>query len=152
MPHYKTIIACTDFSANARAAVREAVYVADHTGAHLYVVHVVAAARRFAHVGPPAEEEAPVSGMSAVADAIRQGQAVLKVQQSLPDVPDVGIEAVVRRGEAAPEILEFAEEVGAGLLIVGWRGVGALSGLFGRGSVTDELVRTGSLPVLIVPS
>lgn len=152
MSHYKTIVACTDFSANARSAVHEAVYVADRVGADLYVIHVVMKARRFAHVGPPAEKDAQAAGISAVSDAIKQAQAVLKVQQSLPDVPELEIEAVVRRGEAAPEIMRFAEEVGAGLIVVGWRGVGALSGLFGRGSVTDELVRGGDVPVLVVPS
>ena len=52
-------------------------------------------------------------------------------------------------GEAAAEIVDLAEELGAGLVVVGSRGLGGIRRAL-MGSVSDSVVRHAHCPVLVV--
>jgi len=52
-------------------------------------------------------------------------------------------------GEAAPTIVEFAEQNNCGLIIMGAHGFGSVVGLF-MGSVTVKVVHLSPVPVLLV--
>jgi nucleotide-binding universal stress UspA family protein len=52
-------------------------------------------------------------------------------------------------GKAAVEIVDLAEELGAGLVVVGSRGLGGIRRAL-MGSVSDSVVRHAHCPVLIV--
>jgi nucleotide-binding universal stress UspA family protein len=52
-------------------------------------------------------------------------------------------------GKAAAEIVELAEELGAGLVVVGSRGLGGIRRAL-MGSVSDSVVRHAHCPVLVV--
>jgi nucleotide-binding universal stress UspA family protein len=52
-------------------------------------------------------------------------------------------------GEAAPVIVEFAEQKNCGLIIMGAHGFGSVVGLF-MGSVTVKVVHLSTVPVLLV--
>ena len=54
-----------------------------------------------------------------------------------------------RAGEAAPTIVEIAQEKAAGEFIVGKRGAGRLTGLL-LGSVSQKLVGLSPLPVTVI--
>jgi len=55
----------------------------------------------------------------------------------------------LRMGKAAAEIVELAEELGAGLVVVGSRGLGGIRRAL-MGSVSDSVVRHAHCPVLVV--
>ncbi len=59
-------------------------------------------------------------------------------------------EKMVREGAAAENIVQYAQEKGIDLIIMGTRGQGGIQ-RFLLGSTTDRVLRTGHLPVLVVP-
>jgi len=58
-------------------------------------------------------------------------------------------ETVVREGDPAAELAQLAEEQGAGLIVVGARGISAIQALL-VGSVADRVLRQAACSVLIV--
>ena len=57
--------------------------------------------------------------------------------------------AHLRMGEAAPEIVALGEEIGAGLIVMGSRGLGGIRRAL-MGSVSDSVMRHAHCPVLVV--
>ena len=126
MSEYRNIVFCSDFSKNANHAYTEAVKVASALGATLFVLHVVPGAGG----GEP-------------------GGAVEKLREAYPAE---GAEYAVLNGNETVQILSFAEEKDAGLIVIGARGIGALAGLFGGGSIADKVLKNAKIPVLVVPA
>ena len=58
-------------------------------------------------------------------------------------------EAHSRRGRADQEIIDLGEEIGAGLIVMGSRGLGGVRRAL-MGSVSDSVVRHAHCPVLVV--
>jgi nucleotide-binding universal stress UspA family protein len=58
-------------------------------------------------------------------------------------------EAYLRMGTPAAEIVDLAEELGVGLVVVGSRGLGGIRRAL-MGSVSDSVVRHAHCPVLVV--
>jgi nucleotide-binding universal stress UspA family protein len=52
-------------------------------------------------------------------------------------------------GRVVPEIVGLAEEIGAGLIVMGSRGLGGIRRAL-MGSVSDSVVRHAHCPVLVV--
>ncbi len=124
MSEYKNIVFCSDFSKNANHAYTEAVKVASALGATLFVLHVVPGA----------------GGGAGNLETLREAY------------PAEGAEYAVLNGNETVQILSFAEEKDAGLIVIGARGVGALTGLFGGGSIADKVLKNAKIPVLVVPA
>ena len=59
------------------------------------------------------------------------------------------VHAHLRRGDPRKEIVELAEEVDAGLVIIGSRGLGGVRRAL-MGGVSDSVVRHAHCPVLVV--
>jgi nucleotide-binding universal stress UspA family protein len=72
-------------------------------------------------------------------------QEVKRIEESGATVK----ESHLREGRAAEEIVELAEELGAGLIVLGSRGHGRLRRAL-MGSVSDGVVRHAHCPVTIV--
>jgi len=84
----------------------------------------------------------------ALEDTDYSNQVTDKIKGKLTDYSNVHIE--VRQGaSAAKEILAYASEVIAGLIIVGSRGLNSL-GEFILGSVSHSIVQHAKIPVLVV--
>lgn len=128
MPGYKNIIVGTDFSEGAARAVEEAAYVAKLAGGALHIVHVVPGST--AQVG-----EVATAGSGRLAEKY----------------PIEGATYAVLHGHEASKIMEYAEAQGDPLIVVGSRGVGLITGLFGGGSICDKVVGNAKCPVLVVP-
>ena len=60
----------------------------------------------------------------------------------------VAVEHLIE-GRVAPEIVGLAEEIGAGLIVMGSRGLGGIRRAL-MGSVSDSVVRHAHCPVLVV--
>ena len=48
------------------------------------------------------------------------------------------------------EILEYAQETNADLIVIGARGMGRLEGFLGGGSIAEKVARNARVPVVIV--
>ena len=135
------ILLATDGSEEAELAARTAANLAGKTGSELHVVHVL--------VLPPETLHDPF-GTAAREELERRGRARLDelVGRLEPSGGAVG-GAHLGVGSPAAEIVAQAEEVGAGLVVLGSRGLGAMRRAL-MGSVSDAVVRHAPCPALVV--
>ena len=87
-------------------------------------------------------------------DVLRENRREAKevLEQQAKRIEDSGVsvkETHLREGRADEEIVEVAEEIGAGLIVMGSRGYGRLRRAL-LGSVSDAVVRHAHCPVTIV--
>jgi nucleotide-binding universal stress UspA family protein len=137
----RLIVVGVDGSPAADEAVREAVELADATGAAIVFVATYAVVNvygePFYHAAPTESDELPAAQKAAV-DAVAVAEAA-----------GVAAEIEVVEGNAASEILHVAEQREADLIVVGSRGLGGLSSAF-LGSVSRWLLSHAHIPVLVV--
>jgi len=131
-----------DFGESSQGALEMAIQLAQQLKARVTLVHVYeipsyvyggmtyATADLFA----PIEEGA----------RIHLDGLVAKVKERVPDV-----RGVLRRGNAAPEILAVAEQVKPDLLVMGTHGRTGMTRML-LGSVAEKIVRLAPVPVLTV--
>ena len=141
MSGFKTILFATDFSENAGKAFEEAVDIAKFRDAKLFILNVV-----------PAGDELVLPGAQAPAWLPDEDEILAKLEETYVAKAGVGAEAAVRYGAQARRIVDYAEEVGADLIVVGARGMGWVVGFFGGGSIADKVVKNAKVPVLVVPA
>ena len=146
------VLLATDGSAEAQLAARIAADLAQKTGSQLHVVHVFG----IAPVGPPVYSGATdLQGEALEEEAEEQiseqrAREVLEVE--VGKVRSAGgtvVEAHLIEGRIAPEIVGLAEQIGAGLIVMGSRGRGGIRRAL-MGSVSDSVVRHAHCPVLVV--
>jgi nucleotide-binding universal stress UspA family protein len=143
-----TILLATDGSKEAELAARTAVDIAATTNSELHMVTV--ARHEHAHVYDLPEEPGDVqkSLYEAIERKAREllDEQVKKIEQSGGTIPQ---EVHLLRGHPDREIVHLAEEIGAGLIVIGSRGQGGVRRAL-MGSVSDSVVRQAHCPVLIV--
>jgi nucleotide-binding universal stress UspA family protein len=143
--HYRKILFCTDFSENAKFAFDFAVDAAiRNVGCTLTLLHVI----------PEPDAQFWKGYIYEVGDMDAKARADIDCAVDAdyrPRVPDgIAFEAEMRIGEAARTILDFAEQEGVGLIILGRQGRGAITQWL-LGNVTGKVVRKATCPVLVVP-
>ena len=144
-----TILLATDGSKEAQLAAITAADLAKSTGSELHVVYV-------GHM-PPVFYESP--GATALDTELQT-----RMQERAEEAAKTRLEEQVRRvrgtsGEVAgaharlgrpdAEIVGLAEELGAGLIVLGSRGLGPLRSAL-MGSVAQSVVQHAHCPVLVV--
>ncbi len=140
------ILLATDGSGEAELALRTAVDLANSTNSEL---HVVTVSREYR---PPYEipehgkllEEA-LQQIEREARDVLDGQAK-KIEEAGGTVAKAHLRTGGRRDE---EIVHLAEDIGAGLIVMGSRGLGGIRRAL-MGSVSDSVVRHAHCPVLVV--
>jgi nucleotide-binding universal stress UspA family protein len=137
------ILLATDGSEEAELAATTAAELAAKTGSELHVVHV--------RILPPETLHDPLSFDTAAREEFeRRGRAKLDELVGRLEASGVAVEgAHFRVGSPAAEIATQAEELGAGLVVLGSRGLGAIRRAL-IGSVSDSVVRHAPCPVLVV--
>ena len=141
------ILLATDGSEEAELALKTAVDLADCTESELHVVTA-------AHEYYPASFEAPTTGRlldEARRASEREARDVLdgqvkKIEESVGTVAQAHLRTGGHRDQ---EIVRVGEEIGAGLIVMGSRGLGGLRRAL-MGSVSDSVVRHAHCPVLVV--
>src|SRR5829696_6990670 len=141
-----TILLATDGSKQAERAARTAVDIAANTNSELHMVTV-------ARLEPRPVHDIPESGnylKTMYASIEREAQEVLdkqvkKIEHAGGIIPQVHL----GRGRADREIVHLANEIGAGLIVMGSRGRGGVRRAL-MGSVSDSVVRHAHCPVLVV--
>jgi nucleotide-binding universal stress UspA family protein len=138
------ILLATDGSPHAELAAMKAVALAQSTGARL---HVVAVGRTF-YQGVYELYTGTEEGREALR---REAQEVLDKQvRKTEEAGGTVAIAHLRMGERRDEaIVHLAEEIGAGLIVMGSRGFGGLKRAL-LGNVADSVVRHAHCPVLVV--
>lgn len=146
---YDTIMVAIDASPTAQRALDEAIRLAKTLGSKLVIAHVVDNAHVKWDLGA-------LNTRQITETLIEQGhklvaEATLKAQQAGIQVAAVTTDDPLAYIEVAAELEKLALQAGGQLLVLGTHGRrGARRALLG--SVAESVVRTSSLPVLLVRS
>jgi len=137
---YDTILVPTDGSEPAGAAVEHAIDLASNTGATLHALSIVDSA---------AYASLDVSSQS-VLDSL-EARATEATESIAETAADVGVEVVTEVSVGSPheQITDYADAVGADLIVMGTHGRTGLDRVL-LGSVTERVVRGAPCPVLTV--
>ncbi len=135
-PFPTTVLLATDGSEAAQLAAQMAASIAKRTESELHLVCVV----DLGVAADPSLQE----GLRQRAHDLLEDQ-VRKMRETGDDVA----EAHMCIGRPDQEIVALAGKVGAGLIVIGSRGMGGVSRAL-MGSVSDSVVRHAHCPVLIV--
>jgi nucleotide-binding universal stress UspA family protein len=147
------ILLATDGSEGAKLATRTAVELAQKTGSQLHVVYV----------GGEGFYETPLVELATLEPtsiAREYSDLVSDIERTERELLDEEVQKVLAAGgtvtqahlsmgKAAPEIVVVAEEIGAGLIVMGSRGQGGISRAL-LGSVSESVVKHAHCPVLVV--
>jgi nucleotide-binding universal stress UspA family protein len=136
------ILLATDSSKEAELAANTAVSLAHETGSELHVVHVLALPL---DTHDPSSFEPEVRRQLETRARKRLEEEMGRIEASGGAVE--GSHLGVGRPDA--EIVALAEEIGAGLVVMGSRGLGGIRRAL-MGSVSDSVVRHAHCPVLVV--
>jgi nucleotide-binding universal stress UspA family protein len=147
------ILLATDGSEDAQLAARTAANLAEKTGSELHVVSV----------GGEGFYESPLIDLATLeptwvareypdllSDIERTERELL--DKEVEQVAAAGVtvtQAHLSMGKAAPEIVVVAEEIDAGLIVMGSRGQGGIRRAL-LGSVSESVVKHAHCPVLVV--
>jgi len=142
----KKILFCTDFSPNAHVAFE---YAIDSTvrrpNSELHLLHVIPA--------PDAQYWKPyIYEINSDVDQMAKNAFDKRVNtEYLPMLPEgMKVNAVFRIGKAYVEIIKYANEIEADMIVMGRQGRGALESLF-FGTVAEKVVKRAKCPVLVIP-
>ena len=141
-----TILLATDGSDEGKLATQAASELSRDTGSEVHVVYVLPTPAQLIghHLYPDEVRESLIGG------AERDAETFLKEQAD--QVGSGGgkvAETHLRSGDPDKEILRTAEALGVGLIVVGSRGLGAVSRAL-MGSVSDSVVKHAHCPVLVI--
>ena len=149
MGAYRKILVAVDGSTASAKGLREALRLAKAEGARLFILHVVDEYPAFAALdgmmaGAPGADLVP---------ALREGgKRVLAKAKTTAGKAGVRAKAILREmlsGPAAYPIVREAKKVGADLIVLGTHGRRGVRRLV-LGSDAEQVVRTASVPVLLV--
>lgn len=142
----KKLLAALDFSDVTQRVVDEAASLAQAFGAELILIHVAAPDPDFVgyDAGPETVRDARASELRTehrrlqeIADGLRE--------RGIPS------KALLIQGPTIEKILDEAAQSGAGTIVIGSHGHGALRRVL-LGSVSEGVVRAATCPVHVVPS
>jgi nucleotide-binding universal stress UspA family protein len=147
MIEIRRILCPVDFSDHSRRALDHAIAIARWYKSTVTVLHVL----------PPASVAAlvpgPVGFDPIVLPPLDRDQllADVKAFAAMESAPGVTMDAVVREGRTAGEVLDQATAMQADLLVIGTHGRSGFERLF-LGSVADKVLRKATCPVMTVPA
>ena len=150
------ILLATDGSEDATYATEAAVELSTETSSELHVVYVGEDAYSATLVYPQGTD----SGGIEQEDPVLLEELERQFEQMARRVLDAGVEKVraaggtvaqahLRIGKAATEIVDVAENLSAGLIVIGSRGLSGIRRAL-MGSVSDAVIRHAHCPVLVV--
>jgi len=133
------ILLATDGSREAELAATTAVDLAEKTDCELHVVYVEPALPMIADFAEPGPERTQPESRRLLDEQVERIRAA----------GGIVAEAHLRLGRPDNQIVWVAEELGAGLIVIGSRGHGGVRRAL-MGSVSDSVVRHAHCPVLVV--
>ncbi len=142
----RSILLATDGSDEAKLGTQAATELSKETGSEVHVVYTLPTPAQLIghHLYSDEVRESLIGGAERDAETFLKEQA----EQIGSDGGKVA-ETHFRSGDPHKEILRAAEALGVGLIVIGSRGLGAVSRML-IGSVSDSIVRHAHCPVLVV--
>jgi nucleotide-binding universal stress UspA family protein len=138
------ILLATDGSREASLAARTAVNLADKTGSELHVAFVLRTQDALDYDALGFDVERPSE------EVRRMGKRLLDEQvRQVEEAGGTVAGAHLRTGRPDQEIVAAGEDMGAGLIVLGSRGLGGIKRAL-MGSVSDSVVRHAHCPVMVV--
>lgn len=131
------VLLATDGSVDAALASRAAADICQKIGARLHVAH--------------AWQTLPAAHMRSFVRSGLESMAREKLDAEVRKIVDtrISVEAHLLEGKAAEEVLDLAEQIDAGLIVLGGRGLGPVERL-ALGSVSEEIIHHATRPVLLL--
>ena len=149
------VLLATDGSSEAELATLTAADLAQKTGSELHVILVLddaPTAMLYPEATDPegVEQRDPILEEEFERRSEQRGREVLDAEVERAGSAGGTVEqAHLAMGEPAREIVHLAEDLGAGLIVVGSRGRGGMRRAL-MGSVSDAVVRHAHCPVMVV--
>jgi nucleotide-binding universal stress UspA family protein len=140
------ILLATDGSEEARQATQAAAELSKDTGSEVHVTYVLPSPRELRGHHTYSRDVM----RSVLEQAEREARSFLEAQAK--QVGESGgkvAETHLRTGEPDKEIVKLSEELGAGTIVIGSRGLGAVSRAL-MGGVSESVVRHAHCPVFVV--
>jgi nucleotide-binding universal stress UspA family protein len=141
-----TILLATDGSDEAKLATQAATELSRETGSEVHLVYVLPMPAQLIchHLYSDEMRESLIGGAERDAETFLKEQAE-KISSDGGKLADTHL----RSGDPDKEILRAAEALGVGLIVIGSRGLGAITRTL-IGSVSDSVVRHAHCPVFVV--
>ena len=140
------ILLATDGSEEATLAAKTAADLAGKTGSELHVVYV-GPALEYIGVGPPQIGDIPAPTQEQISAEARK---LLDTEAEQVKAAGGNVaQAHLSLGRPEREIVDLAEQLSAGLIVIGSRGRGGIRRAL-LGSVSDSVIRHAHCPVLVV--
>jgi nucleotide-binding universal stress UspA family protein len=140
------ILLATDGSEEARRAAQAAAELSKDTGSEVHVTYVLPSPRELRGHHLYSREV-----MESVLEQA-EGEASSFLEEQVKQIGESGgkvAETHLRAGEPDKEIVRLSEELGAGTIVIGSRGLGAVKRTL-MGSVSESVVRHAHCPVFVV--
>lgn len=145
MPTIRTILLATDFSDASEAALGYARTIAATFGASLHVLHVLEDLAAHAWT-----TEVYVAALPGVHEEMeRQARERLDALLTPEERQRQDVTLALRSGSPFVEVVRYAREAGADMIVLGTHGRGAIAHML-LGSVAERVVRKAHCPVLTV--
>ena len=142
----ESILATLDFSPVADAVLAQAVAMSERLGARLWLIHVAAPEPEF--VG---YEAGPQTVRDQRANELREEHRTLQHRADELRARGLDVTALLIQGHPIEKIVEEANRLGVGMIVMGSHGRSGLARLV-LGSVSEGVMRRAPCPVLIVPA
>ena len=133
------IVVPTDGSRAAEAALSHALSLVGDSDATVHLLYVADLGR----------DSVSVVGSDVVDALVSDGEDVVETVAERVRTAGLDVETEVVRANPAVGIVDYAEEIDADLIVMGTHGRRGLSRYL-LGSVTERVVRTSSVPVLVL--
>jgi nucleotide-binding universal stress UspA family protein len=143
------ILVATDGSEEAKLALTTSADLANSTNSELHIAYVFPTAVQRPFPNPITARPAEVLEHE-LEEAMDQAQSFL--DREVEQVKGEGVEVAethLVRGRPDRELVHISEEIDAGLIVMGSRGLGGVRRAL-MGSVSDSVVRHAHCPVLVV--
>lgn len=141
------ILVPVDFSENSQVAFEAAYDLALQLGAKLYVLHVQdESTLRIAIKEELLSQCSTDEEVQSLVERLAE-ERFSKMLSSM-DISKVAIEHTSRRGDSDREIVAYAREIEADMIVIGRRGASIISAVLG--SVAESVVKKSPCPVLVV--
>ena len=142
MLSFRVIVVPTDFSDHSLRALSYALGLAGKYDADVKILFVNEPGLQVSDMAWVGVDERTLKD-----EHVKEARANLDmiIREQIP--PDMAVEAIIRSGDAVDEIIAYADEVNADLIVMATHGRTGLSHML-MGSTAEQVIRRASCPVL----